>query len=151
MNAKYKTTKRISKKVIQEILKIKEEKGLTAENVVDKAKDKSNILHDFFVWNDSEAGRLYRKQQARALINEIKIIVEDKELYAFESVNISLNESMSKKEYKTLVEVLDNDGYKEQIINRAIRELKYWKNKYDKLLEFRDLVKKIEKTLEKWQ
>jgi len=48
---------------------------------------------NFFDWDNSSAGEKWRLQQARCLVNEIKIVVEDKEMYAFENVNISVKDN----------------------------------------------------------
>ena len=40
---------------------IREEEGqLTADLLLDKARDGSNVLHSAFEWNDSKAGHMYR-------------------------------------------------------------------------------------------
>lgn len=41
---------------------------LTPEAVVEFAKNPTTALHGEFTWDDSEAGRLYRLQQARSVI-----------------------------------------------------------------------------------
>ncbi len=41
---------------------------LTAESVVEAAKDEASPLHALFEWDDTEAARLFRVQQARQTI-----------------------------------------------------------------------------------
>ena len=50
---------------------------LTADLLLDKARDGSNVLHSAFDWNDSKAGHMYRKQQAMQMIKSIEIVVEE--------------------------------------------------------------------------
>jgi hypothetical protein len=53
--------------------------GIDPEDVVDVAKDPSHPLHDAFEWDDTEAARQYRLEQARYLIRAVRIVVEDTE------------------------------------------------------------------------
>jgi hypothetical protein len=48
----------------------------TPERVVKEAADPNSPLHEDFEWDDTEAGRLYRLSQARALIVRIGFYVE---------------------------------------------------------------------------
>lgn len=49
---------------------------LTPEAVVQDAKSKTSPLHDQFEWDDSEAGKQWRLQQARELIRSVKIEIQ---------------------------------------------------------------------------
>lgn len=158
MKEKYKETQKFTKEVIAEILEVKDESGLTAETLLDRAKNKKSNLHDFFEWDNSEAGEKWRLQQARIIINDVKIIVEDKELFAFENVSVVVKSNInsdenteSKREYKTVIEISSNEDYRSQVLNRALGEISYWKEKYNELNELKDIFKSIEKTKTKWQ
>lgn len=48
---------------------------LTPEAVVSAAQDAVHPLHDRFEWDDGEAGRQFRLQQARQLINSVRMTV----------------------------------------------------------------------------
>lgn len=106
----YKTTNRLSEERINEILRIKDTLGLTPENLIKEAKKKSNPLHNLFEWDDTEAARKWRLQQGRLIINEIKIIVDTEERYAFENVKMTISteeenveEESPKREYKSMM------------------------------------------------
>lgn len=47
---------------------------VTAEQVLDRAADPGSTFHPHFVWDDTEAARRYRLQQAGQLIRKFKII-----------------------------------------------------------------------------
>lgn len=156
----YKNTEKFTPEVIDEVLEVKKTYGLTAENLLKKASKKSSSLYEFFDWDNSSAGEKWRLQQARGLINEIKIIVEDKEVYAFESVNVSINEprvltnSPSKfgsREYKTIVEIMDNEDYRNQLIHSALAQVNYWKEKHKELIELNPIFISIDAENKKWQ
>jgi len=156
----YKNTEKFTPEVISEVVEVQETYGLTAETLLKKASKKSSSLYAFFDWDDSSAGEKWRLAQARQFINEIKIIVEDKELYAFESVNVSIkdaevpNNKMSKfgvREYKPIVEIMDNEDYRNQLIHRALVEANYWKERHKELIELSPIFISIDTENKKWQ
>jgi len=156
----YKNTEKFTPEVISEVLEVKEAYGLTAENLLRKASKKSSSLYEFFDWDNSSAGEKWRLNQARGLINEIKIIVDDKEIYAFENVYVAVKEvqnpttPLSKfgiREYKTIVEVMNDDDYKNQLIHRALSEATYWKEKHAELIELNSIFISIDTEKKKWQ
>lgn len=61
--------------VIKEALEqIYEDHGeLVPEDVVEAARPRNHPLHECFEWNDTEAGKQYRIQQARRLIMRVRI------------------------------------------------------------------------------
>ena len=156
----YKNTEKFTPEVISEVLEVKENYGLTAENILRKASKKSSSLYEFFDWDNSSAGEKWRLQQARSLINEIKIIVEDTEIYAFENVNVAVQDADTKnvspskfgsREYKTIVEVMNNEDYRNQLIHRALAEAAYWKERHAELIELNPIFISIETESKKWQ
>jgi len=61
----------------QALRELEEKHGrLVKEDVVEAAKNKKHVLHDYFEWDDTVAGHLYRLEQAAQLIREVKIEVE---------------------------------------------------------------------------
>lgn len=156
----YKNTEKFTPEVIDEVLEVQKAYGLTAENLLKKASKKSSSLYEFFDWNDSSAGEKWRLQQARGLINEIKIIVEDKEIYAFENVNVSIgtveientkSKKFASREYKPIIEIMNNDDYRRQLIHRALAEAVYWKDRHKELVELNPIFSTIDTEKKKWQ
>jgi len=154
----YKNTEKFTTDVIDEVLEVQTKYGLTADSLLKKASKKSSSLYEFFDWDNSSAGDKWRLQQARTLINEIKIIVEDKEIYAFENVNISIankedsvKNKFSSREYKPIVEIMDNADFKQQLIQRALAEAKYWKERHSELVELNSIFCSIDEESKKWQ
>jgi len=155
----YKNTEKFTPEVINEVIEVKETYGLTAETLLRKASKKSSLLYEFFDWDNSSAGEKWRLQQARGLINEIKIFVNDKELYAFESINVTIedpkaNKNASKfgsREYKSIIEIMDNEDYRNQLIHKALTEAIYWKERHAELIELSPIFISIETEKKKWQ
>jgi len=156
----YKNTEKFTPEVISEVLEVKDTYGLTAENLLRKASKKSSLLYEFFDWDNSSAGEKWRLGQARQLINEIKIIVEDKEMYAFESVNVTIKEAgvsnnknskFGVREYKPIIEIMNNEDYRNQLIHRALSEANYWKERHAELKELNLIFASIDTEKKKWQ
>lgn len=58
----------------EELAKLEDEEGrVTPEHVVEAASDVSHPLHDYFEWDDSEAARKFRIEQARHLIVRVRV------------------------------------------------------------------------------
>lgn len=67
--------------------------------VVEAARDESSPLHSAFEWDDTEAARLFRLDQAQRLIRSFKIKVEDDSGRTFEApvfVNVSTDRTGGK-------------------------------------------------------
>lgn len=153
-NIKFKETPKYNKEVIDEILLVKEQSGLTAKNLVERARNKNSPLHNLFDWDNESAGDKYRVQQAIWIINDIKFYVEDKELYAFENVSFNVieeNSEVEKREYLSLPEILSKEELREKMIRRALNEAEYWNNRYHDLKELSPIFNAIESTKKKWQ
>ena len=155
----YKNTEKFTQEVIGEVLEVQKHFGLTAENLLKKASKKSSSLYDFFDWDNSSAGEKWRLQQARSVINEIKIVVNDKEIYAFESVivnvedlkpTVSVQKGFNKREYVPIVEVMNKEEYRKQIVQRALAEAVYWKERHSELTELSAIFSLINETNKKW-
>lgn len=155
----YKNTEKFTPEVIEEVLEVQKKFGLTAENLLKKASKKSSSLYEFFDWDNSFAGEKWRLQQARGVINEIKIIVEDKEIYAFESVRIEIEDKKPKnpitkgfntREYMPIIEIMNNEEYRKQLVQRALAEAVYWKTRHSELIELSPIFSLISETSKKW-
>jgi hypothetical protein len=149
MKMKYKITKKITEKRIKEILEIKKTQGLTAENIIQEARNPKSSLHDLFEWDNTKAGHEYRLHQARVFINEIKIEIGDKELFAFENVEVRSisgdSEETAERQYKTMSEIISNEELRTQILNRAYQQLIFWKTQYKAYEELTPVVVAIDK------
>lgn len=125
-------------KVGAELKRITEEYGaLTPTNVVNEARSRSSILHDFFEWNNDDAADQYRLQQARNLINNISVTViqhgQAKSIGAFEIVSVGDGRS-----YKS-VDVLTVDDIK-QVRENTISDIEHLQNKLSYYNEFRPAI-----------
>jgi len=131
----------------RELERIKKEKGLTPENVLKSARKTSSPLHECFNWDDSEAAERYRLLQAGNLIRII--IVVENEQRAFENVVIKKPNKKDESVYLSQEEVLDSKEYRKQMLIVALRELSFWKSKYQFYAELKGIVKEIKKVEKK--
>lgn len=137
----------------EELQKIQEENGtLIARDVLDKAKDKNNPLHEYFVWDNSVASEKWRMHQARLLINSIEIVVsyngKGTTQKAFFNVRVPVGEdyegtSETKRVYVINNVALNNPDMRRQIVEKAFEQLEYWRMQYQKYKEFKPIVKAI--------
>lgn len=95
---------------------------LSADEVVKEAARRSSPLHDYFDWDDSEAGRNWRRHQARLLLASIRIEVKEapEPIHLFKNVKISGGEGRA---YVPTVEALASDEYRQQIMTQLYARL----------------------------
>lgn len=160
-----KKTKKFTTEVIDELQRIEKEEGLTPENFERNAKKKNNPLHGLLEWDSNIAAYKYRLQQARVIINEVKIIIKDEEYFLYENVKVTIKEDVlneekdpyeeetTSREYKTCLEIKDNDKYRDEMLSSALGRLFYWKNKYEFYVkdEIPGIIKAISKLEKKYE
>lgn len=148
-------TKRFTQEVVEEIISLEDNEGVSAESVLNKARNRNSALHDFFEWDDTTAGEQWRLQQARILINEVKITVGDEIISRYENVSIKTMDGSNERIYKPLIEILSNEDYRKQIVLRALNHQKYWADQYKQYSELKPIISSIKKTgmalNKKWQ
>lgn len=139
----YKLTGKINQKLIDEIKEINQECGLTAENIIEYAKDKKSELHKHFDWSNKVAGDKWRLHQARVLINQVKVVINGDTMPAFENVEVEISEGNA-RQYKPVSEILSTEEYRNQMIQRALSNLLYWREQYGHYKEFEKVTAEID-------
>lgn len=115
---------------------IEERSGsVTPENVIAEAQKKKSYLHKFFDWADSEAALKWRKHQARQLVSHVRIVIIDDDgetRKAWENVRISIEPEEEKEErgYISCDQIDKNEFFRQQVIERSLKELETWLGKY---------------------
>ena len=165
-----KGTRDISNKEAQvygeELYNLEEVAGgkLTPQYVVEKAEKKRSPLHDYFVWDDTEAAKKYRIYQARKLMGAIEIIIvtdkgKTEQYKAF--FNVTLDKEVNYEEqdcpeviaqsYVTIETVKGNEFYLNQVIEKAHQEMAAWGRRYRQyrnlkgFKKFKTIFKELEK------
>ena len=119
---------------------------LTNFNILQYAKThKSSELNKCFEWDNTIAGEKWRMQQANNILASISIVVTEKEEPVKAFVNIKTHEE--KRVFKSIVKVLNNEYEYQQLLKKAERDFISYKDKYNKLVEIKDLKSIIIKNL----
>lgn len=137
-----------------ELEKIRREKGeFRPQDVVDAAKSDSHPLHRAFEWNDDIAAEKYRLEQARAIIRSVVLVdvktPEAKGVRAFVSIDVGKKYPV----YTGIINAMQVKETREQVVEKAYRELHAFTLKYHVLLDFADLfdtVRKARDILKDW-
>lgn len=99
---------------------------ITAHEVVDAARDEECPLHSYFEWDDSEAARLYRVEQARGLIQKVTVRMEKKpevQHRAFVSVP---SDRKSGGGYRFVKDAVADDEFAAEIRQEIARNVRKW-------------------------
>ena len=102
---------------------------LMIDDVLQAAQDENNILHRFFEWDDTEAAKQYRREQARSLIQRCKITVLDStptHVRAFISLP---SDRESGGGYRMVANVMGNEDMREEFIHDIKLTIARWTKK----------------------
>lgn len=115
----------------EELDRISEERGLTAQAVVDESRDEHAVLHCCFDWNDDTAAESWRREQARHLI--ACVTVKDESIHPTEPVRLYVS-VQERDTYKPIKLVISDEEMRARMIKNALRELIEFKHKYKVLM-----------------
>ena len=124
--------------VVAELRSLYERDGhLTAEQVLAAAADESSPLHSQFVWDDTEAARRYRLEQAGALIRRCKVTIvgSDEQTHRVRAyVHLPAEEGPGR--YMPTGEALADPATRNVVIQQAARDVAALRRKYKALIDF---------------
>ena len=116
---------------------------LTPDDVVEDARPKGSELHDYFEWDDLEAARRFRREQARKMIQAVEIIpAEQKEpirYFHYVKQEIAAEPETPGEEppaprfeygFATLDRVRREETLMSQVVAAARKELIGWRKRY---------------------
>ena len=111
--------------------------------VVEAARDENSPLHSAFCWDDTEAARLYRLDQAQRLIRSFRFKVEDdgKSVDVPVFVNISIDRTGTKDSnpYRLTEDVAKMPNLLEIAEKDALDQLKGLRDRYGHLKRLGDI------------
>lgn len=116
----------------------------TLSEVVEKAKDANSEMHGCFEWNDTIAGQKYRESQAALMIRQL-VIVRDNDGEP-EKTNVRFFVSTGKRDntYTPTKRIIRKQDEYEALLNRAMAELRAFKQKYNTLSELEEILALID-------
>lgn len=103
---------------------------LTAEEVLERAKDDKNPLHDHFTWDDTVAAVNWRKGEAGQLIRSITIDISTSNLETMPVRAFVSVEREGDRSYTSTAHAMSDKELRQQVLARAMRELLAWKERY---------------------
>ena len=112
---------------------------LTAQLVVEAARDPLHPLHAHFEWDDEKAGESYRVHQARALIRVVKLEYVDKrgevqKMRVYHSVSNPISDSG--RSYTPLSEIQASETLTAELRRRMEFEWRNLHRRYKHFVEF---------------
>jgi hypothetical protein len=139
----------------EEFKKILDKHGkLTAEIVVEEARAKDSPLHEYFDWNNKEAGEKWRLHQARLLIVNVKI--EKSETHNGAGRYFIHNGDKEEPSWRGIEVVVSDTELMINVMDRFKREAMAYIARIRNLGEYKNLspesikqINKIEKALDK--
>lgn len=137
----YKTDPAIAGSVCEEL---NQTVGLTPENLVDASRPEDAPLHSEFEWNDSLAAEEYRRVQARLLISNLSIVIEEQKqepVRAFFSLHHGFKKNPG--QYESTITIMSDDAKREILLKKAKNELKAFRQKYQMLSELANVFEAI--------
>jgi len=144
--AHFPTSGMSAEKVYDVLSGIQKKQGfISPESVIEKAKVKTSPLHKGFEWDDTAAAHQHRMTQARNIIQAIKIIkleVSPQPIRAFELRGSTKPESIKpRKVYDNIEDILADPVTRNELLDRALAELRAFEKRYSHLRELNDTFK----------
>ena len=136
----------------KELEHLRLEGRLTDQDVVDRARDKKNVLHPLFEWNDGEAAARYRRVQAREIIRSIEVTYQEApaaKVRAFQVATKSNKPTERRTIYSSTSEMMQDPEARDRLIARAIREAMEFRRKFQHLRELQVVIEAIDSFVEK--
>lgn len=100
---------------------------LTAEFVLEAARNPESPLHDYFLWDQEKAAEKWRRHQAAELITsyriEFKVTPDTPPVQVTKYVNVVTDRARNLRHHVSVHEVMSDDDFTRQVIERWIETL----------------------------
>ena len=120
---------------------------LKQPDIVQAAKSKRHVLHDWFQWDDTAAAATYRQQQAGQLIRCIEVVYEERPEVPTRMYQVDVkktNRSVEPSTYMTTEEMLADPDKRNILLQRAYSEVQSIRNRYQALEELSHVFEAID-------
>ncbi len=126
-----------------EAIRVAHEGILRAEDVVQYAANPRTLLHNKFEWDDGEAAKLYRLEQARQIIRVSVVLLPGSTEPVRAFVSLKSDREESGGGYRSLPEVINDSGRRNQMLNDARADAEVFRRKYETLKEIAPIITAI--------
>lgn len=140
--------------VIAEIFKeLDAREELTPARLVQLAADPESVLHRYFTWDDSAAAQKYRVQEARWLLESIKISITMPGTGEAATINYALSvrgdsEKQDQRKYVLTTRAMKDQYTLRKVVEQAEREARSFVRKYKPYQALRSIVEAMERESE---
>ena len=110
-------------------------------DIVEYASNPNTELHKCFEWDDTEAARKYRITQARSVIRNLVVEIKTE---SNEPTYLRVRYVTEGQGYKPTKLILSNQSEYEALLNRAMSELRAFREKYKSLSELCEIFDAID-------
>lgn len=125
-----------AQKVYEEILSIGH--SATPDEMVELGKDPEKEIHKCFTWDDTEAAKKWRKEEARQITHHLRFrTVSQTPEQEPSRIFVKADETVG---YRSVEFVIKNDDEYHQLIARALGELRAFQKKYAFLSDREELI-----------
>lgn len=141
-NYSYKTSAEVAGEVCEELDRTV---GLTPQNLVDVSRPEDAPLHNEFEWDNDVAAEEWRRVQARLLINNLAIVIEEQKqepVRAFFSLQCGFRKNDGN--YESTIRIMSDSEKRKKLLESAKRDMEAFKNKYQMLTELQDVFSAME-------
>lgn len=144
----YKTSAAVAGSVCEELDRTV---GLTPENLVDASRPEDAPLHNEFEWDDNVEAEAYRKAQARLMISNLSIVIEEKKQEPVRAY-FSLQRGFRKNSgtYESTITIMEDSERRALLLEKAKAEMIAFKSKYSMLTELADVFESIDNTVKQF-
>lgn len=140
---KYKASAEEVGRIFEEIEK--RDGAITPEAVVEEARPEDSPLHDDFEWNDTEAARKFRIDQARKMISLVIRVADDKPPVRG---YVNVERGVNKGRYMSIQKVVEDGDLWAVVLANARRELQIFTSKNRRYKQFAKLIAAMDEFLE---
>lgn len=116
---------------------------VSPEDIVEASRPKDAPLHDRFTWDDTEAARSWRLEEARKILRVAVTIIEHEQERVRVRAFVSLPSDRGPKQpFRTMEDVLSDPERRGEMLERARSEMDSWVRRYGTLTEAADIMKR---------
>ena len=136
----------VAANTIQKLQRTLGQEAITAQDLLNASRNDNAPLHPCFEWDDTVAAELYRRDQARKIINSIEInFIKDDNTPVATRLFINIQPVIRQPgEFAALNTVLKNPDYRKIALGNALSELRSFQHKYELYQELAGVNKAID-------
>jgi len=129
----------------EELQRIRDKYGkIETEVVIDEARSEDSPIHKHFVWDDKQASQLYRKDQARHLINAVRVVSENGDVSPV-PVFVNVREE-SGNYYQNVNVVVQTPDLWKQVLNEVTAKLMSYEDRLSALMSMEQDKQRVQGT-----